>query len=124
HKTIFRDVSPADLTPLMYQFLNLHEAPWDQLLAAGLDPDTYVYGQCEDAVRGVQGRVPVFMGIGVDAPRSSADQAVCTPDIVYRSVHATYRAGGKGVIFAPNYASMNLTNLDGAARALKELGLK
>lgn len=124
HKTIFRDVSPSELTPLMYQFLNLHEAPWGELLATGLDPDTYVYGQCEDAVRGVKGRVPVYMGIGVDAPRSSADQAICTPDIVYRSVQATYRAGGKGVIFAPNYASMNLTNLDGAARALKELGLK
>ena len=50
------------------------------------------------------GKVPVYMGIGVDAPRVLADQAKCTPDIVYRSVLATYRAGGKGVIFAPNYA--------------------
>ena len=58
------------------------------------------------------------------APRVQADQAICTPDIVYRSVLATYRAGGRGVIFAPNYASMKLTNLDGAARALTELGLK
>jgi hypothetical protein len=64
------------------------------------------------------------MGIGVDAPRVQEDQAVCTPDIVYRSVHATYRAGGEGVIFSPNYASMKLTNLDGAAKALEELGLK
>ena len=37
---------------------------------------------------------------------------------------ATYDAGGAGVIFSPNYASMNLSNLDGAARALRELGLK
>ena len=89
-----------------------------------MDPDTYVYGQCADAVRGVNGKIPVFMGLGVDAPRTRADQAVCTPDIVYRSVKATYRAGGKGVIFSPNYASMKLTNLDGAASALEELGLK
>jgi hypothetical protein len=89
-----------------------------------MDPDTYVFGQCADAVRGVAGKIPVYMGIGVDAPRTQADQAKCTPDIVYRSVHATYRAGGKGVIFAPNYASMHLTNLDGAAKALHELGLK
>ena len=124
HRTIFRDVSPADLTPLMYKFLNLDEAPWDKLLETGLDPDTYVFGQCRDTVRGVRGKVPVYMGIGVDAPRSRADQAACTPDIVYRSVMATYRAGGKGVIFAPNYASMKLSNLDGAATALTELGLR
>ena len=108
----------------MYRFLGLNEAPWDDLVRNGMDPDTYVFGQCQDAVRGVAGRVPVYMGIGVDAPRSRADQGASTPDIVYRSVHATYRAGGAGVIFAPNYASMKLSNLDGAARALSELGLK
>jgi hypothetical protein len=123
HRSLLRDLDPAQATPLMYTLLGLDEAPWDELIQAGMDPDTYVYGQCRDAVRGVDGRVPVFMGIGVDAPRVREDQAVCTPDIVYRSVHATYRAGGEGVIFSPNYASMKLTNLDGAARALEELGL-
>lgn len=124
HKNIFRDLTPQELTPIMYKLLGLNEADWDSLIPAGMDPDTYVYGQCLDTVRGVQGRVPVYMGLGVDAPRVRADQAECTPDIVYRSVLATYRAGGKGVIFSPNYASMKLTNLDGAARALSELGLK
>lgn len=123
HKSILRDFTPQEMTPLMYKLLGLHEAPWDDLLAAGMDPDTYVYGQCADAVRGVGGKLPVYMGIGVDAPRVHPQQARCTPDIVYRSVLATYRAGGKGVIFAPNYASMRLTNLDGAAQALTELGL-
>ena len=74
-------------------------------------------------MRGVAGKVHVYMGIGVDAPRSCTRPGRCTPDIVRRSVLATYRAGGKGVVFSPNYAGMNLTNLDGAARALKELGL-
>jgi len=124
HKSILRDVSPQEMTPLMYKFLGLNEAPWDEVVQTGLDPDTYVYGQCADAVRGVAGQATVYMGIGVDAPRTRPNQAVCTPDIVYRSVLATYRAGGEGVIFSPNYASMKLTNLDGAARALEELGLK
>lgn len=124
HKSIFRDLTPQELTPLMYKILGLDEAPWDELVQAGMAPDTYVYGQCADTVRGVKGKVPVYMGLGVDAPRTRKDQAVCTPDIVYRSVLATYRAGGKGVIFSPNYASMKLTNLDGAAKALTELGLK
>ncbi len=123
YSTFLRDVPPQDITPLMYQLLGLDEAPWDELSQAGMDPDTYVYGQCADAVRGVEGKVPVYMGLGVDAPRTTPDQAKCTPDIVYRSVLATFRAGGEGVIYAPNYASMKLTNLDGGAEALKELGL-
>jgi hypothetical protein len=124
HKNILRDLTPQEFTPIMYKLLGLKEAPWDSLIQQGMDPDTYVYGQCADTVRAVRGKVPVYMGIGVDAPRVQADQAVCTPEIVYRSVMATYRAGGKGVIFAPNYASMKLTNLDGAAKALAELGVK
>lgn len=69
------------------------------------------------------GRVPVYMGIGVDAPRTREDQAKCTPEIVRRSVLATYRAGGSGVVFSPNYAGMDLSTLRGAADALRELGL-
>ncbi len=123
HKSILRDLTPQELTPIMYKILGIKEAGWDELIQKGMDPDTYVYGQCADAVRGVNGKVDVYMGIGVDAPRSRADQAACTPDIVRRSVLATYRAGGKGVVFSPAYAGMNLCNLDGAADALKELGL-
>jgi hypothetical protein len=124
HKSVLRDWTPQELTPIMYKLLGLHEAPWDELIRTGMDPDTYVHGQCADAVAGVNGKVDVYMGIGVDAPRSRADQAACTPDIVRRSVLATYRAGGKGVVFSPAYAGMNLANLDGAAHALTELGLK
>ena len=124
HQTILRDFTPDELTPLMYKLLGLNEAPWSELVQAGMNPDTYVAGQCENAVRGVDGKAKVYMGIGVDAPRTREDQAKCSPDIVRRSVLATYRAGGDGVVFAPNYASMNLSNLDGAAEALTELGLK
>jgi hypothetical protein len=123
YKTIFRDVTPQEMTPILFKLLGLNEAPWDELSQKGMDPDTYVYGQCADAVRGVAGKIPVYMGLGVDAPRTKPDQAVCTPDVVYRSVLATYRAGGKGVIYAPNFTSMKLTNLDGGAEALRELGM-
>lgn len=123
HKSVLRDLTPQELTPILYKVLGLQEAPWDELVQKGMDPDTYVYGQCADAVRGVNGKVDVYMGIGVDAPRSRKEQAVCTPDIVRRSVLATYRAGGKGVVYSPSYAGMSLANLDGGAQALKELGL-
>lgn len=124
HQSILRDVTPQEMTPIMYKLLGLDEAAWDELVQKGMGPETYVGGQCRDTVRAVAGKTPVYMGIGVDAPRVQEDQAKCTPDIVYRSVLATYEAGGKGVIFSPNYAGMNLTTLDGAARALEELGLK
>ncbi len=124
HKTILRDFDPVTAASVMQGILGLNEAPLDQVIQTGMDPDTYVHGQCADALRGVHGRAKVFMGLGIDAPRVRADQAKCTPDIAYRSVMATYRAGGHGVVLSPNYASMHLTNLDGVAKALRELGLK
>jgi len=122
-KTILRDFTPDEATRVLYKVLGLNEAPHAEVVQKGMDPDTYVYGQCADALRGVDGKAKVFMGLGIDAPRTQADQAKCTPDIAYRSVMATYRAGGHGVVLSPNYASMKLTNLDGVAKALKELGL-
>ncbi len=122
--TILRDYTKDEFVPAVSSILGLKEVPVDRVIQEGMDPDTYVYGQCADAVRGCKGKADVYMGIGVDAPRVRADQAVCTPDTVYRSVLATYRAGGKGVVYSPNNAGMNLANLDGGARALEELGLK
>lgn len=123
-KTILRDFEPDEATRALFRILGLNEAPFDELIATGMDPDTYVHGQCEDAVRGVDGKANVYMGIGVDAPRTNPETAKCSKDIVYRSVMETYRAGGDGVVLAPNYASMHLTHLDGVAQALDELGLR
>ncbi len=123
HQSILRDFTPQELTPMMYKLLGLSEAPWDALNGQGMAPESYVGGQARDTVAAVEGRVPVYMGIGVDAPRTHPDQAKCTPDIVYRSVLAAYQAGAKGVVYSPNYAGMDQSNLAGGARALRELGL-
>ena len=72
----------------------------------------------------VDGGAKVYMGIGVDAPRTRPETATCSKDIVYRSVMATYKAGGHGIVLSPNYASMHLKHLDGVAEALEELGLR
>ena len=124
YDTLLRDGSPQAWTPLMYDVLGLDEASWDELLSTGLGARSYVGGQCRQTVEALDGKLPVYMGIGVDAPRVSPEQAKCTPEIVRDSVLATYEAGGAGVIFSPNYASMQLRNLDGAASALEQLGLK
>ncbi|MYE95310.1 MAG: hypothetical protein F4238_18370, partial [Gemmatimonadetes bacterium] len=111
HATLLRDLAPAEMTPIMYRILGLDEAPWDELMGAGMRPSSYVGGQCRATIEALDGELPVLMGIGVDAPRSSPDQAACTPEIVYESVHAAYSNGAAGVIYSPNYASMKLTNL-------------
>ncbi len=123
-RTILRDFDPVAAAGVMSAMLGLGAPPLDRAIGAGMDPDTYVGGQCRDALRGVHGRAKVYMGIGIDAPRVREDQARCTPEIAYRSVMATYEAGGHGVVLSPNYASMKLANLDGVARALTELGLR
>ena len=122
-KSALNDFSSANLIKIFAKILNINESSLDNLIQKGLDPDTYIYTQCKDAVRGVEGKSKVYMGIGIDAPRSSKEQAICTPDIAYRSILSTYRAGGEGVVLSPNYSSMKLTNLDGVAKALKELNI-
>mgnify|MGYP001156813139 CR=1 FL=1 len=124
YKSFLRDYEPQILTPIMHQLLGLNEPGWNELIAEGMGAKSYVGGQCKDTVTALKGKLPVYMGIGVDAPRVKTEQAKCTPEIVYQSVLATYESGGSGVIFSPNYASMNLSNLEGASRALNELGMK
>ena len=124
HETLLRDASPDAWTPIMQDLLGLDEAGWADLVAAGMGATSYVGGQCRQTVNALDGALPVYMGVGVDAPRVHEDQAKCTPEIVRDSVLATYEAGGAGVIFSPNYATMHLRNLDGAAAALEELNLK
>ena len=116
---VLNELSNSELVSSFSKILGINETSLDNLIERGLDPDTYIYTQCADAVRGVDGGSKVYMGIGIDAPRSSKEQAICTPDIAYRSVLATYKAGGEGIVLSPNYASMKLSNLDGVAKALK-----
>ncbi len=123
-RTMLADFEAAEFVPAMCAILGLRDVGAGDAIQRGMDPDVYVHDQCADAVRGCAGAAKVYMGVGVDAPRVRADQAVCTPDIVHRSVLATFRAGGEGIVYSPNYAGMNLANLDGGARALEELGLK
>ena len=122
-KTILNNLTKSEVTSVFAKILGVNESSLDNLTQRGLDPDTYIYTQCKDAVRGVENEADVYMGIGIDAPRSTKEQAKCTPDIAYRSVLATYKAGGKGIVLSPNYSSMKLSNLDGVAKALKELNI-
>src|SRR4029450_2982105 len=74
-RTLLADFAREEFAPAMARILGLDAASWAELPAAGMDPDSYVGGQCADVVRGVGGRIPVYMGIGGDAPRTRAGQA-------------------------------------------------
>ena len=80
---IFRDLEPDAVVELAKSILGLDEVHLAEMIGAGFDPDTYVYGQCRETVEALEGRIPVYMGIGVDAPRNRAEQA---------SLHARHRA--------------------------------
>lgn len=121
--TLLRDTPIGEYGPAIAKLLGIALPPWERLVETGLDADSYVFDEATATLRGVGGRAKVYMGIGVDAPRLHDRVARCTPDIVRRSVLAAYRAGAHGVVFSPNYATMNHTTLDGAAAALRELGL-
>ena len=103
------------------EILNLSTVNWDKLVETGLDPFDYVFKQCKETVEGTNNEVPVYMGIGVDAPSYNNIQARCTPEIVYNSVKYSFNAGASGIIYSPNYNFMNFKNLDGSVKALKEL---
>jgi hypothetical protein len=120
---VLRQLDPDLVIELAKSALSLREGSWDKLVQTGFDPDTYVRGQASETRAAVGDRVRLYMGIGVDAPRWRDDQAVCTPEIVKRSVLAAYEGGSDGVIFGPAYSGMNLTTLDGGSEALRQLGL-
>ena len=103
------------------RLLSLGSNDWSELVSTSLDTNHYVFSQCKDAVDGVAGRIPVYMGIGVDAPSHNANQAKCTYDMVYQSVIKSVEAGALGLIYSPNYSFMNLKNLDASVHALRDL---
>ena len=54
HESILRDLTPQELTPILYKVLDFDEAGWDDLVARGMDADSYVGGQCRATVTSPQ----------------------------------------------------------------------
>ena len=119
-KNIFSE-SPQKLINCFNNLLSLGTNNWEELISTSLDTEHYVYTQCKDAVDGVDNKVPVYMGIGIDAPAHNNNQAKCTPKMVYQSVKNSVEAGAQGLIYSPNYSFMKLSNLDASVQALKDL---
>ena len=53
-KTILNNLTKSEVTSVFAKILGVNESSLDNLTQRGLDPDTYIFTQCNDAVRGVE----------------------------------------------------------------------
>ena len=117
--TVFRDVPRDELLRFNNHLLNYeHEAPLDQLAAAGLSPD-YVARETKRALDGVHGKCKILPGIDIGIP-TGRNSRKASPDDTYAATKAALAAGADGVIFSRKYSEMNLANLSAAGRAVRD----
>ncbi|QDK79939.1 hypothetical protein EXU85_15505 [Spirosoma sp. KCTC 42546] len=117
--TIFRDVPLEELMRFNNHLLNYgNEATIEQLPTAGLSPD-YVYRETQRAIAGVKGKCKILPGIDVGIPTKKTSRKG-SPEDAYAATLAAYKGGAHGVILSRKYSEMDLADLDGAGRAIRE----
>ncbi len=118
--TAFRDVPLEMLMRVNNRLLGYGESEpsLDQLPTAGLSADT-VYRETQRAVKGVNGKCLILPGIDVNIPTGRNSRKASEQD-TYEATLAAYRGGADGVILSRKYSEMNLANLRGAGRAIRE----
>jgi len=117
-KTVLRDATPDELTPLLYRILGLHEVAFADLPQTGFKP-SYVRDQTARFVEAVGPGVQVYPGLGVGVeggPRKVA------PEDVEAMIEAAFGGGASGVMISRNYSEMTLATLAAAGSALRRLG--
>jgi hypothetical protein len=118
---VFGDVPPAQTLDVLYEMLDMHEAPYDSVTARGLSAD-YVQRETQRARDDVAGTaVEIWPGLDIDVP-VPAGAGQCTPESVKASVLGAFHGGATGVVLSRNYTEMKPEHLAGAGAALKELG--
>ena len=117
--TLFRDVPSEELMRFNNHLLNYgNEASIDKLPTAGLSPD-YVYRETQRALAGVNGKCKILTGIDIGIPTKSTSRKG-SPEDAYAATLAAYKGGANGVILSRKYSEMDLADLDGAGRAIRE----
>jgi hypothetical protein len=119
--TIFRDMTPEQVLAMHYEFFGLENEPTlDKLPTAGLSGES-VGVETKRAMADVDGAIPIYPGIDIDIPTGMNEKRTQPADVKAATL-AAFKAGAPGVVLSRKYAEMKLTNLAGAAEALKELG--
>jgi hypothetical protein len=117
--TVFRDIPKEELLQFNNHLLNYgQEAKLDELATAGLSPD-YIFRETKRALEGVQGKCKIFPGIDIGIP-TGKNSRKASPDDTYAAVAAALRANADGLILSRKYSEMQLANLSGAGRAVRD----
>ncbi len=117
--TIFRDVPAEELMRFNNHLLNYgNEASMDQLATAGLSAD-YVFRETQRAVAGVKGKCKILPGIDLGIPVAKTSRKG-SPEDAYAATLAAYKGGSNGVILSRKYSEMDLVDLEGAGKAIRE----
>ena len=117
-RTIFADLTPAQVLDFTYGVQRYRDKPLDQLAAEGLGPD-YVLRETKRAVAGAGSTMKIWPGIDVDIPTAATSKKT-TPDDVYLAVKAAFEGDAHGVLLSRKYSEMRLANLSGAGDAIRE----
>jgi hypothetical protein len=120
-RTIFADLTPAQVLDFTYGVQQYRDKPLDQLAKEGLGPD-YVLRETKRAVASAGPAMKIWPGIDVDIPTAPTSKKT-TPDDVYLAVKAAFDGGAHGVLLSRKYSEMRLDNIRGAGRAIRELKL-
>ena len=120
-KTIFSDMSAASFRTFLFEVLgydSLAEADLGSLPTTGMSPE-YVWREVRRCVLAVDGRIPVYAGVGFDVP-TNGNPMRSSPDRVYQAVSRSFEAGAAGLLVSREYDEMRVENLEAVGRAIDD----
>jgi hypothetical protein len=120
-KTILRELEGSQILSMIYACMGYNpdaEPDYDALLSRGLTSD-YVYRETKRCVDGVQGKIPVYAGVGFDIPHEK-EHFPSDAETVYQATLKAFEAGAKGLIVSREYDEMRLDNLRAVGRAVRD----
>lgn len=121
NKTILREISKEQSLELLYDLMGYDkkvEPGLDELATSGLSPD-YVYRETKRCVDAVNGKIPVYPGLGFDIP-FGGEHFPGNAEKVYQAAYRAFEAGAKGLVVSREYDEMRVDNLRAIGRAVRD----
>jgi hypothetical protein len=99
------------------------EPTFEDLDKNGLSPE-YVFQETRRCIAGVEGKIPVYAGIGMDIPTGGEGWGThkwqSDPEKIYQSVKRALDAGAGGVVASREYEEISLSSLRAMGNALRD----